>query len=104
MRFASLFFFVLIFASAADAPVLSAEEKLAVREAQAALNQNRADIAELESRLKDLYPQRPMLQKAFEDAVTRATPEGFRLQADLSLIRCKWAEEPGCGRVKEPPK
>ncbi len=105
-----LFPLLLSAAFAADAPVLSLDQMLDVRTSQAALNANRAEIAELESRLKDLYPQRPVLQKAFEEAISKATPEGFKLQADLSLIRCKWAEEPGCGAVKakapvkEPPK
>ncbi len=105
-----LFPLLLSSAFAADAPVLSLDQMLDVRTSQAALNANRAEIAELESRLKDLYPQRPVLQKAFEEAISKATPEGFKLQADLSLVRCKWAEEPGCGAVKakapvkEPPK
>lgn len=94
-------FLFLFSAFAADAPVLTIQQMLDVRTAQAALNANRAEIAELESRLKDLYPQRPVLQKAFEESVTKATPEGFKLQADLTLVRCKWAEEPGCGPAKK---
>lgn len=106
MRKFSLLLLLMATAFAADAPVLATQQMLDVRTAQAALNANRAEIAELESRLKDLYPQRPVLQKAFEEAVVKATPEGFKLQADLTLVRCKWAEEPGCGpaKAKEPAK
>lgn len=87
-----------ISALAADAPVITVEQKLAIREAQLAVANNRAEIAEIESRLKDLYQKRPAFQKAFDDARAKVTPEGWNLQPDMTLVRCKFVEEPGCGK------
>lgn len=91
---------VILSAQAADTPVLTVEQKLSVRETQVALVENRAAIAEAESHLRDLYLQRPVVQKAFEDARAKATPEGWLMRPDLGLVRCKYAEELGCGVKK----
>ena len=81
---------------AAEAPLLTDAQKLSVREAQLALSDNRAEIAELESHLKDLKAMQPTLQKNFDDVRMGVTPEGYVLQPDLKLTPCKFVGEPGC--------
>ena len=99
----TIFFLTITALLAADAPVLTPEQRLAVREAQLALSDNRAEIAETQDRLNNLLRQRPVLQAKFDQARAAVTPEGWNLQPDMTLVRCKWTEEPGCGKKKPEP-
>ena len=68
-----------------DVPVLTAEQKLAIREAQLAVSGLTAEKAQLENRYKDIVPALEKAQKALEAKVAELTPKGFVLQGDMTL-------------------
>ncbi len=78
--------------AAAQAPLNDAQ-RLKIRNAQVAMLNVEIEIASLESRLKDLYQQRPQARAAFEAAKAAETPKGFVIIEDLSIVPEKKPEE-----------
>ena len=83
-----------------EAPTLTTEQKLSVREAQLAVSQLTAQKAQLESQYRDVVPALEKAQKALETKVAELTPKGFVLQGDLTL---KLEEKPIL-KAEEKPK
>ena len=74
------------FAFAADAPMLSSDQKLAIVQAQRDLLALQAEKSALESRLKDLnYVLIPQAQATVQERLKAASPAGWVLQPDLTL-------------------
>lgn len=66
-------------------PLLTAEQKLAIREAQLAVSQLAERRAQLELQYREVTPALEKAQATLTDAVKQATPAGYVLQGDLTL-------------------
>ena len=88
--FLSLCFSAALFAQAktepAKPPVLTAEQKFEIRDAQVAFANLDAQKAKLESRYKDVQAAIEKATAVLNAAVKKNTPAGFVLQNDLSLV------------------
>lgn len=80
---AALFIFS---ASAAEAPALTDNQKLSIREAELALMTLQAERGAIEARLKDLdYALIPRSRNELIQRRAAVTPNGYQLQQDLTL-------------------
>lgn len=80
--------------SAADAPKLTTEQKLAIRELQ-------VRVLVLDSRERDAHEEKARAADQLEKKISELTPTGYTITGDLELVPAKPAA-PHEARVRKP--
>lgn len=66
-------------------PILTSDQKLAVREAQLKVAQIETKVAQLESQYRVLVQERQDAQNGLNKLIQTSTPEGYNLKQDLTV-------------------